>query len=62
MTNSAAPRTGVRGTALLLRHCEALTSDESRSGYARLEEAVGRELARMLVAALAPRGRDRIAA
>jgi hypothetical protein len=39
-----------------------LTSDESRSGYLRLEEAVGQELARMLVAALAPRGRDRIAA
>jgi hypothetical protein len=39
-----------------------LTREEGRSGYARLEEAVGQELARMLVAALAPRGRDRIAA
>jgi hypothetical protein len=55
MTNSAAPRAGARGTELLLRHFEALTGDDRRSGYARLEEEVGPELARMLVAALTPR-------
>jgi hypothetical protein len=62
MKNSAARWTGARGTALLLRHSESWTREVGRSGYARLEDAVGEELARMLVAALAPRGRDRIAA
>lgn len=60
MKHAAAPRT--RGTELLLRHCEAVTGEDGRSGFARLEEAVGHERARMLVAALAPRGRDRVAA
>jgi hypothetical protein len=60
MMETAAPRTGERGLSLLLRHCAALTED-SPCAYERLEELVGVELARMLVAALALR-RDRIAA
>jgi hypothetical protein len=41
----------IRGAALLLRHCAVL--DEGRpSAYARLEEQLGDDLARMLVRAL----------
>jgi hypothetical protein len=61
MKETAAPRRGERGSSLLLRHCAALTEDSRPCAYTRLEELVGADLARMLVAALAPR-RDRIAA
>jgi len=61
MKETAAPRTGERGSSLLLRHCAALTDESRPCAYERLEEQVGVELARMLVAALAPR-RDRLAA
>jgi hypothetical protein len=61
MKDLAAPTRGERGTDLLLRHCDALTAVERPSAYDRLEEAVGGDLARMLVAALSRR-RDRIAA
>jgi hypothetical protein len=61
MTELAAPTTGERGSDLLLRHCDALTDAERPSAYARLEELVGKDLARMLVGALAPR-REALAA
>jgi hypothetical protein len=61
MKDLAAPSTGERGSDLLLRHCNALTSVERPSAYGRLEELVGCDLARMLVAALSRR-RERIAA
>jgi len=60
MKDLAAPSTGERGTDLLLRHLGALTSLERPSAYDRLEEAVGSDLAQMLVAALSRR--ERIAA
>ncbi len=62
MKDFAAPRTAERGDALLLRHCDALTRAERPCAYSRLELIVGADLARMLVTALAPRGRDRLAA
>ena len=61
MRELAAPTTGERGSDLLLRHCDALTNVERPSAYARLEELVGEELARMLVSALARR-REALAA
>jgi hypothetical protein len=46
-----------RGAGLLLVHCAAV-ADERPSAYTRLEQQVGRELARLLVAALSrPQGR-----
>ena len=46
-----------RGDSLLLVHCAAVF-DERPSAYARLEDAVGGELARLLVFALSgPHGR-----
>ena len=55
---------GGRGVDLLLTHCTALTaSDAARlPAFARLEQQLGGQLARMLVAALAGRRRERIAA
>jgi hypothetical protein len=45
-----------RGASLLLVHCAAV-NDERPSAYTRLEQAVGGELARLLVSALAaPQG------
>jgi hypothetical protein len=41
----------MRGAALLLVHC-APVAEERESAYARLERALGREFARLLVAAL----------
>ena len=58
---NAAPRRGERGSSLLLRHCQSLTEVDRPSAYARLEEHVGEELARMLVTALARR-REALAA
>ena len=48
---------GERGSELLLEHCSALTRDaDSRpSAFIRLEQALGGELARLLVGALASR-------
>jgi hypothetical protein len=46
-----------RGASLLLVHCAAV-ADERVSAYQRLENALGRELARLLVFALCgPQGR-----
>jgi hypothetical protein len=41
----------MRGAALLLVHCSAV-SDERESAYTRLERKLGGELARLLVGAL----------
>jgi hypothetical protein len=47
---------GERGPDLLLAHCAPLTdADLSRPALLRLEEALGGELARLLVGALATR-------
>ena len=47
----------MRGANLLLAHCAAVV-DERESAYNRLEHALGGELARLLVFALAgPQGR-----
>ena len=63
MKDAAAPVTGERGTDLLLRHCAALDEWVERPpAYRRLEELVGDDFARMLVAALAGPRRDRLAA
>ena len=46
-----------RGASLLLQHCAAVV-DERESAYARLEHALGDDLARLLVFALSgPHGR-----
>ena len=48
---------GERGAELLLEHCAALTHDDDRRppAFVRLEQAVGGDLARLLVVALAKR-------
>jgi hypothetical protein len=56
-----------RGSDLLLQHCAALTRVDAvrQPAYHRLEEELGGDLARMLVAALAgrrPRQHARLAA
>jgi hypothetical protein len=50
-----AGRTGTRGNELLLAHCEALDAleNEQSASFERLACAVGDELARLLVFALA---------
>jgi hypothetical protein len=55
MSFTPVPQAGGRGPALLLEHCIALTRvDDARPpAYRRLEQAVGGDLARMLVGALA---------
>jgi hypothetical protein len=62
MTNARAPMNGGRGPELLLSHCTALThAEDSRPpAFWRLEQAVGGELARLLVVALAARGGRRV--
>jgi hypothetical protein len=57
-----AATTGGRGSELLLEHCAALADVDRPPAYRRLEQLVGGELARLLVVALASRGRDRLAA
>jgi hypothetical protein len=53
----AEPHREERGDTLLLVHCAAVV-DERPSAYSRLVDAVGGELARLLVFALAgPHGR-----
>jgi hypothetical protein len=53
---------GERGAELLLEHCAALTgADDARPpAFHRLEQALGGELARLLVGALAKRRQDRV--
>jgi hypothetical protein len=63
MNDAAAPIQGGRGSDLLLQHCTALTDGVERPpAYRRLEQLVGGELARMLVAALAGPRHGRLAA
>jgi hypothetical protein len=54
---------GERGYELLLHHCIALThaTDRRALAFRRLEDALGGELARLLVTALANRRRERFA-
>jgi hypothetical protein len=62
MKYSSLPQ-GERGSELLLEHCAALTDAvESRPpAFHRLEQALGGELARLLVGALARRRGERAA-
>ena len=62
MRSAPDPQAGGRGPRLLLDHCAALTRlEESRPpAFARLEQELGPELARMLVGALAGRRRERV--
>jgi hypothetical protein len=48
---------GERGSELLLEHCVALTrtADSRPPAFRRLEQAIGNDLARLLVGALATR-------
>ena len=64
MNDALAPLEGGRGPSLLLEHCTALTRAEHARppAFYRLEQAVGGELARLLVVALANRRRERLAA
>ena len=57
MSDALAPPASGRGVDLLLAHCAALTrlGEPRPPAVERLEEAVGRDLARLLVAALAGR-------
>jgi len=51
------PRARQRATNLLLRHCMSLGTAEHRvSARIRLEDAIGRDLARRLVTSLTARG------
>jgi hypothetical protein len=61
MHNSSLPQ-GERGSELLLEHCTALTriADLRPPAFLRLEQAIGNELARLLVGALATRGVVRV--
>jgi hypothetical protein len=56
MYDSSLPQ-GERGAELLLEHCTALThiADRRPPAFTRLEQALGGELARLLVGALACR-------
>ena len=62
MNNRSLPQ-GERGSELLLEHCADLTDAvESRPpAFLRLEQALGGELARLLVGALARRCGERAA-
>jgi hypothetical protein len=53
---------GERGYELLLEHCTVLTRarDSRPPAFVRLEQALGDELARLLVAALASRRGERV--
>jgi hypothetical protein len=59
MKDAPAPRTGGRGPELLLAHCRALAEPEGHRApvFRRLEQAVGADLARLLVNALTSRRR-----
>jgi hypothetical protein len=60
MKNVSLPQ-GERGFELLLEHCDALTNESRPPAFRRLEEALGGELARLLVGALARRRGERAA-
>jgi len=62
MYDTPVPIDGGRGRDLLLEHCVAVTRlDHARPpAFDRLEHALGGELARLLVIALAGRNRDRV--
>ena len=59
MKDALAPMNGGRGPDLLLAHCTALAQPAGHRppAFWRLEQAVGGELARLLVVALAGRNR-----
>jgi len=59
---SASPPQGERGYELLLEHCAALTwtSSDRTPAFERLEQALGGELTRLLVVALARRRAARV--
>jgi hypothetical protein len=59
---AAAPQT--RGITLILEHCARLNSDESArpAAAARLRQAIGEELARLLLHSLAGDHRNRLRA
>ena len=61
MHHSSLPQ-GERGYELLLEHCAVLTRDTSgrAPAFERLEEALGGELARLLLVALAKRRAARV--
>jgi hypothetical protein len=61
MKDTPATIDGGRGPYLILEHCNALTrlDDVRLPAYRRLEHALGGDLARLLVAALAGRNRER---
>jgi hypothetical protein len=56
--SSQSYRTGIRGAALLAAHCRSL-DPTAATARERLDEAVGPELARVLVFALASAGHAR---
>ena len=58
----ASPPQGERGSELLLEHCAALTriSTARTPAFERLEQALGGELTRLLVVALARRRAARV--
>ncbi len=62
--NGAAPQTEGRGTSLLLSHLEAFEAleQERPSAQERLSDALGPELSKLLVTALAAGRRARLAA
>jgi hypothetical protein len=66
MTDVPTPRNRGRGQALLLAHCRVLGEPERfrPPAFRRLEQAVGDDLARLLVTALSGRhqGRTQLAA
>jgi hypothetical protein len=53
---------GEKGFELLFEHCSALTDHSRPPAFHRLEQALGGELARLLVGALARRRGERTAA
>lgn len=60
--DDASPPHGERGYELLLEHCAALTrvSSARTPAFERLEDALGGELTRLLVVALARRRAARV--
>jgi hypothetical protein len=55
MPDAFTPVLGRRGAVRLIEHCRGLTGGERAPAFDRLEQALGNELARMLVSALADR-------
>jgi hypothetical protein len=56
------PAQGEKGFELLLEHCSALADQSRPPAFHRLEQALGGELVRLLVGALARRRGERSAA